>query len=203
MALNTYANLKTAIVNQSHRGELTQDLLDDFIDMTEALMWTMLEIRDMESRQTANASTRFLALPDNFIKMRRMTVQTGGNSYEISYKSPEAMTIVNTSGRPNYFTITSQIEFDKTPDATYTIEMVLLRSLTALSASNTSNAVLSRFPQIYLFGCLYHCFNYAVMEDKADRYYQLFIDAIEKANKQDYKGRFGVAPAMRPENRIV
>jgi hypothetical protein len=200
MSFDTYSNLKTAIINWSHRSDLLT-LVDDFIDLCEADLWKRLRTRDMEKRATAAAPTsgRFLALPDSFIQMRRLKLESGGTTYELQYRTPEAMQIKAETARPRHFTISSQIEFDRTPDAAYTVEMQYYISLTALSDSNTSNAVLTRFPQLYLYGSLYHLYTYTAQEDKAVLYNKLFDDLIETINSQEEKGRHGPAPAMRYE----
>ena len=160
-------------------------------------MWKKLRIRDMESRQTASLTTRYLALPTNYVEMRRLRLVSGSNNYNIDYEAPSSMIVSADTSIPKYFTVTSQLEFDRTPDGTYTAEMELYISLTALSDSNTSNAVLSRFPMIYLFGSLWALWLFASEEDKADYYYGMFDKAIRDANAQDSRGRYGPAPAAR------
>ena len=52
MALNNYANLKTAIANFLARDDLTTEI-DDFIDLTEADFNRRLRIRAMEVVDTS------------------------------------------------------------------------------------------------------------------------------------------------------
>jgi hypothetical protein len=107
------------------------------------------------------------------------------------------MYISQDSGIPGVYTITSQLEFDRSPDSAYTIEYQYYAILTALSATNTTNAVLTRFPNIYLYGALWALYLWALQEDKAEYYYGKFRQAIQTANREDSKGRHGPAPAMR------
>jgi len=98
---------------------------------------------------------------------------------------------------PRFFTITSEIEFDRTPDSAYTVEMQYFRSLDALSGSNTTNAVLTRFPMIYLYGSLFHYANWAMNDQMASKYAELFLGAIDSANQIDKRGRHTPGAAMR------
>lgn len=206
MAIDSYANLKVALENWSKRTD-SLSVLDDFIDLTEADLWTgpaggePLRIRDMEARATATASTsdRFLALPDSYLEMRKLRLYSGSNQYDLNFRVPESVNVIPSSGIPTDYTITSQLEFNRIPSSAYTVEMQYYKSLTALSSSNTSNAVLSRFPMVYLYGGLYHLNNWALDEQKAGKYLNLFIAAIRSANKGDKKGRFGPAKAVRIE----
>jgi hypothetical protein len=196
MSLTTYLGLKDAIESWSHRNDVASRL-DDFIDLAESEMFRHLRIRDMETRTTATTSGRYLALPTGFLEMRRVRLISGAQYFELLYSTPEGMYISQDSGIPGVYTITSQLEFDRSPDSAYTIEYQYYAILTALSATNTSNAVLTRFPNIYLYGALWALYLWALQEDKAEYYYGKFRQAIQTANREDSKGRHGPAPAMR------
>lgn len=198
MALTTYSNLKAAIEDWSHRNDVNSKL-DDFIDMAEAEIWNHLRVRDMEARATNTASTRFLALPDGFLQMRRLQLSSGDNYYDIHSATPESMQITASSGRPKYFTVTTQLEFDRTPDSSYTIEMQYYRKLTALSAGNTTNDILTNYPTIYLYGGLWALYQWANEEERAEYYWNKFLAAIADANAKDKKGRHGPAPRLKIE----
>lgn len=197
MALTTYAELKQAIQDYTKRPDSTS-MLDTFIDLAESDIWERLRIRDMESRTTSTATTRYLALPTGFVELRRLSI-VSSSRYELEYATPESLRIDSTSGVPKYFTITSQIEFDRVPDTSYSVEFQYYASLTALSNSNTSNAVLSRFPMVYLYGSCMHLALWALDLELFNSYSMLFNGAIEAANKSDKKGRYGKAKAMRIE----
>lgn len=198
MALANYTDLKNSIEDWSKRHDVNT-LLDDFIDIAEAEMWKMLRIRDMEARATASATTRFLALPTDFIEMRRLKLTSGSNHYELQYDTPETIKVSGTSGRPQRFTVTTQLEFDRTPDSTYTVEMQYYKKLTALSSSNTTSAILTNHPMCYLFGSLWALHTWARDEGQADYYYSRFMTAVDSANSQYKRGRYGPAPQARVE----
>lgn len=196
MPLDTYANLKASVVSWSKRNDVA-NVVDDFIDLAEAEMNKYIRIRDMEAKTDLSASSRYVALPSDFIEARRLRISTGGRNVQLSHAVPEALIIRPSSGLPKLYTITSQIELDITPDTTYTLELQYYQQLTALSSSNTANAILTRFPNIYLFGCLWALFDWCHEDVQSDRYYQKFINAIKQANDMDAKGRIGPTPAMR------
>lgn len=204
MSLDTYANLKLEIIDWSKRDDM--DLrIDTFIDLAESEMYANavepLRIRDGETRATATVPTdsRFVALPTGYNEMRRLRLTDAPNNWDISYRTPEQMVIEVASGRPRYFTVTSQIEFERVPDSAYTLEMQYHADFTPLSASNTSNVVLTNHPTIYLFGALWALHTWTEEPEEAARYYTQFIAAIKGANKKDKKGRYGPAPVMRVE----
>lgn len=203
MALNNYANLKTSLVNWSKRKDALS-LLGDFIALAESKMFANeaepLQIRELEGRSTSTLSTseRFLALPDDFLSMRKLSLVLSHGNAEMRSTTPEQMNI-RVSGQPFYFAVTSQLEFDRVPDSTYTIEMQYYKTLPALSDSNQTNDVLTNYPEIYLHGALWALYIWALQEDKAEYHYNKFLQSIKGANSQSKAGRYGAAPAMRVE----
>jgi hypothetical protein len=205
MALNNFDNLKASIRQRSRNKEVQDADVEDYILQAEAEMYhnsmAPLRVRSMESRQTASASTstRFLELPTDFLQMRALHLVLSGGNEDVRYMAPEQMAVNGQSGKPRYFTITTQIEFDKTPDSTYTIEMSLLKKVAALSDANTTNDILTLAPNIYLFGSLWALFQEYQEMDLSEYYYGKFIGAIEGLNKSDRRGRYGPAPKIRIE----
>ena len=180
---------------------MPDELIDDFIDLAEADMFVALRLRSMASRQTATTGTtdRFFQLPDDFVEMRRLSLIIDNRHRELKYLAPEAMRVIEESERPQHFTVTTQLEFDRIPDQAYSMEMSLFTSLTPLSDSNTTNAVLTNYPNIYYFGSLYHLYDWADFDGMAQKYQSRFAQAIQLANKQDRRGRYGPAPVIQKE----
>lgn len=197
MAISTYNELKTAIGDWGKRGD-ADGMLDTFIDLCEADLWRDLRIRDMETRATGNLSGRTLALPADYLESRKFRITTT-NPKELTFRTPESMSILGSSGLPTEYIITDQIEFNRTPDSTYGYEHTYFKSLTALSSGNTSNAVLTRFPNVYLWGCMRHYFDWARDEQQAMKYDAKYRAAITEANKSDRKGRYPSAKSMKRE----
>ena len=199
MAIDTYLKLRSAIEGVAKRNDIA-DELDNFIASAEADIWTQGKLREMEARATASAdtTTRFLALPDNFLQMRKLQLVAGGLYYPLTFETPETMNI-QPAGRPKSFAVTSQLEFDRIPDSAYTVEMQYYRDYTALSSTNSTNPVLTDHPSLYLYGSLFHYAQWARDDVMLQKYAGLFDGEIMRANKNARRGRYGPAPAMRIE----
>lgn len=202
MALDTFSNLKASIIDYSHREDIANKV-DDFIVLAEEAMYANpqfpLQLRQMETRAEATTNGRFLALPTGFITMRRLKLNIGGDSCDVRYKAPDQMIIQGTSGQPKFFTVTSQLEFDRVPDSNYTIDMQYSAIPTALSSSNTTNVVLTNHPSAYLYGSLWALFGWANDDAQEAKYLAKFLGIIAGINKRYKQGRYGPAPAMRTE----
>ena len=70
MALNTYAALKTAIANWLNRSDLSDEIADDFIKLTEADFNSKLRIRQMEQIDTITIDSETETVPTGFIGVR-------------------------------------------------------------------------------------------------------------------------------------
>lgn len=197
MAISNYTELKNAISDWGKRGD-ADSKIDNFIDLCESDLKRDLRIRNMETRATGNLSGRTLALPSDYLELRKLRLTTDP-SRELTYRTPESMDIRSSSGIPTDFTITDLIEFNVTPDSTYGYELNYYKSLTALDGTNTTNDILTRYPQVYLFGALKHYFDWARDNEQAMKFEQKYYTAIQDANKSDRKGRYPSGKAMKTE----
>ncbi len=203
MALSTYDELVKSVNDWGIRDDLNNQI-PDFILIAETEMYNNelmpLKIRDMETISTLSTDgSRFLDLPDRFESMRsiRIVVDSGG---EITYQTPERMVRQPYTGKPLFFTIIGdQVEFDRTPDQVYNVELQVYVRPLGLSETNQTNSVLTSYPNIYLFGALTEFFTRAQEDKQAQKYNIRFLNAIKGANKSQKKGRFGSAPSMSLE----
>ena len=70
MALSTYAELKTGIANWLNRTDLTDEISDDFIKLTEADFNAKLRIRAMEQIDSITIDSETETVPTGFIGVR-------------------------------------------------------------------------------------------------------------------------------------
>ena len=199
MAISTYEELKQEIIDWSHRGDI--DLkVDTFIRMAETAMFSneieVLKVRGQEVRSTSTTSGQYLALPDDYLSIRGIRLLIPDNDTDVLYRAPTQMDRESGTGRPLYFTVTSQIEFNRIPDMDYDIEIHYYAKPAPLSSTVATNEVLDTEPNIYLFGALAAVFLWAVDELEAQKYTSLFNSAIKGANKKFKKGRYGPAPSL-------
>ena len=87
MALNTYTSLKTAIANWLNRSDLTNEIADDFIKLTEADFNSKLRIRQMEQIDTVTINAETVTVPTGFISVRSF-YKLSGYKYPLEYLTP-------------------------------------------------------------------------------------------------------------------
>lgn len=191
MALDTYSNLKSEIETYMVRDDLTSQI-DTFIDLAEAKHKREIRFRPMLKRCQANLSTttRYLALPAGFLEMVTIRLLTAPlsipnycNLHEINRRYQSA------SGRPRWFTIHEEIEFERIADSAYTAEMILYSALTPLSSSATTNALLTFAPDLYLYGALLAAEPYLMNDERLPMWRDLYNEARTGLQRMDKRSR--------------
>lgn len=200
MALNNYANLKLKVIKDSKRSDLDLEI-DDFILLAETDIKSNpdepLNIRENEIITTGVTvvDSALVALPARYQRARSLRITIGTTKQRIAYEAPAVMARRSGSGQPARYTIIGEnIQFDINADAVYTITFEYEADLTPLSSSNTTNNVLTSYPNIYLYGCLKHAMIYSQDTERGLVYHALFKEAIESANLAEGIARAGDSP---------
>lgn len=196
MAISNYDDLVSEVAEWSHRDDLT-NRMSAFVSLTESLIYRhqpatqmqiekeALTLRSMEVTQTLTPAGNKIAIPDRFLQSRALKV----DGREVTSKSLNSLNINPSSGRACAYAITNEIVFDYLPDQD--IELTFYQKPEPLTAVNQTNSLLLQFPEIYLYGCLYHAFSYANDKALEVSYYDKFATAINGANQTDDNARFG------------
>src|SRR5262245_6694491 len=195
--MHTYATLKTTITNFLDRSDLSV-YVDDFIDLAEARHKREILVREMLARSQASLGGRFLSLPTRFVKMltirlltNPVTVLEEVNLHEMNRERDE------TTGKPTFFTIHEEIEFDITPDDAYTAELIYYASFLPLDDTNTSNGLLVRAPDAYLYGALVASAPFLASDERIQTWETLYGIARDGLIVADRKSRTGSPLASR------
>lgn len=189
MSLDTYSNLKTAISDTLDRNDLT-DHIDDFIDIAEARHKRDVRIRQMIARESITVNNRQISLPDDFVEAIDLRLLTDPVTVlsNVTYHEMNRRRIEST-GRPEIYTITNEIEFDKSPDTSYSGEIVFWHGQSALSDSNTSNDILTNHPDLYLYAACAAAAPFLMDDPRLVVWNTLYTNGVEQANAMTRRGR--------------
>jgi len=193
MAISNYTELKTAVANWLDRDDLA-DRIPEFIALAEARMNRVLRLRMMESKYTAStiASQRNYALPASYIQMRNFQLNTSPIT-SLSYVSPEIYDRLwggSQGGTPLFYTIiANELQLGPIPGSVITMEMLFYKKVSALSASNTTELMLTDNPDVYLYGALLEAEPFVMNDERIGVWAQGFEKAIVDLQEQDNKDR--------------
>lgn len=199
MALSTYDELKSSISDWTVRSDLSA-VLDDFIDLTEAMFRfeprppddaDMGGVRVGIATETGSLTVwqDYIAIPSDFMTALSLDL-TGETGRRLTYIGSDSMPAVYQEGNglPSYWTVTDNIDFDKSADSAYPYELKYYANVVPLSSSNQTNTILTNYPNVYLAGCLYFAFDYIGDNDNSNKWlarYKAYAWAASKSYKEE------------------
>jgi hypothetical protein len=183
MALDSFSNLKAAIADHLNKSNLTS-YIPDFITLAESRHKRDIRIREMLDRQSLTIDAMYEDAPTGLLEALQIRLLTTPIT-PVDFRSIEQMTTLRRTGtgKPLYFTIHEQIEFDISPDSSYSGEIIFYKSLTPLSDSATSNALLVRAPDAYLYGALAASAPFLLNDERLPVWDALYKDAVAGLNQ--------------------
>ena len=203
MSITSYTELQTAVGNWIHRSDLAAQI-PDFITLAEVMMNGDLKSRSQEMRMTltCDTSSRLITLPTDMLEMRRLTLMSADPVRVLEYKSPEQLiadsTYITGAAMPDSFTVVAgSIEFNSIPDSAYPVELIYQQRLPALSNSNTTNWLLTNWPNAYLFGTLLQSAPYTQDTAQIEVWQRAYQDAIDTVNTIDWYSGSGLRVRAR------
>lgn len=193
MAITTYAELQSAISDWLNRDDLAS-VVPTFISLAEARINRELRHFNMESRTALTINSQYTDLPSDWLETVRIHV-TDSTTYDLELASQNDLAQMrqnnrDATGAPQFYAITAgQLEVWPTPGESYTGEIVYFGGVPALSDSNTSNWLLSKYPDIYLHGALVQSAPYLDEDQRTTTWAALYQSAIDAANMESDKAR--------------
>lgn len=192
MPLSNYTELQASVADTLNRDDLT-NAIPDFIKLAEAQLGRDLRHWRMEDRANAVADAQYLALPNNFIAPIRITIPASP-SYTLELVSPFQLSKLrmensDNTGRPEYYAVVDgAFELYPTPDADYTVELVYYEAIPDISV-NTTNWLLTNYPDAYLYGTLIHSSPYLQEDQRVAVWNTLYLNSVSAINLEGERAR--------------
>ena len=184
--ITDYASLQTELIANSNRSDLTT-LVQTFIQLCEADMQRRLKLVDFETTATVTVTAGVGSLPTGYAG-HRSAYWDGDENRPLRYITPDrfaALTDVVTI--PTFFTITGS-SLKVMSQSTGSVVMMYMARFTPLSASATTNAIVTNYPDAYFHGALVHLYTHTRNDAMADRHKALYEQAVSGVIK-DHKDR--------------
>ena len=197
MALATYTDLKTAVADWLNRSDLT-DVIPDYISLVEAELGRILQGRPMRTTLAVTYDTTgTLAVPVDFVRPVSLTLEISTANWPIEVKPYEFIVqkrgqLVN--GAPRYVALVGDtFQFAPIPDSTttYTGNLVYDAALAPLSSTQTTNWVLTKHPDVYLYGALMQAAPYLKDDDRIPVWEGRYRSAVEQIRVLAAQSEYG------------
>lgn len=190
MALANYADLLAAVANWLERGDLTARI-PEFITLAEAEFNRRLRTAEMEGTATATLTEDRVAVPTDFQGLRSIILD--GVVTKLDYMPPGDFFDIVASGTPAVYTIVDGMFQFRPSVSSGTCRIVYYQKIPALTVSNTTNWLMTRWPDLYLFATLMQAEFFGWNDERLplikSRCEEIFAQIEENTNKERYGGR--------------
>lgn len=205
--LDSYAHLKEEVAAYLSRVDLdtTAGGIDSYIDMAEAWFNRNLRVRQMtDSTSALSVTSGVITHPTGWLKWKQVVVTTTP-ILPLEITSEEAalrLDASNTAGTPKRLIVrgTSSVVWPL-PDSTasYTYRGIWYTAIPALSASATTNWLLTAYPDAYLYGTLVQACK--KMQDQPNaaewqRYFGQVVNEMDATAADDELGQVISSPII-------
>lgn len=195
--ITNYSTLKSTIADYLNRADLTSQI-ETFIQLAEADLNTRLRCREMIVRAEATSDEEFVQLPSNWLEAINLHI-VGGKQPLRYITLDEADTInkqqVYTS--PNFYSLMNgAIEIVPAPAQNIDIEMIYYRTIPALSDQNTTNWLLTKAPDVYLYGALTHAAPFLMDDQRIPVFAQIYMTRTQALNDESQRSLHSGSPLI-------
>jgi len=196
MALSTYAELQASVLDYLVRPEYSTVVVD-FIALAESRINKTLRTRFQETSVSFTIDSATEALPSDFLELRTLVI-SGTPTQVVTVLSPadlETTYSANVAGKPqNFAIIGSNIKFGPAPDTSYSSTLVYYAKIPALSNTNTTNWLLTNYPDLYLYGTLIESAPYMKDDARVQTWMGFYDRAIAGITGADERSKWNGAP---------
>jgi len=202
--ITNYSTLQSTIADYLNRQDLTAQI-PTFIQLAEADMNTRLRCREMIVRATTTNDDEFVRLPLDFLESINLQLTDGQSP--LRFVTLDEADIINkrqTYTAPTFYSLMNgAIELVPPPatGADVEIEMVYYGKITALSDSNTSNWLLLKAPDVYLYGALVHAAPFLMDDQRISVFGSFYSQRIEALNDESQKSLHSGSPLVARTRR--
>lgn len=188
-----------------HRSDVSDADVDNFIYLFEKDFNTQMRTRNMEAQTTIGITSGYLPHPSDWLEWDSIKLIQGQNEYALLPLTEENSAVIyglSTLSDPRGYMVQGDKTFiyPQPGSGAWTYRTVYKQQVPGLSASNTTNWLLTNYPNVYLQGVLFWAGDYLVDDQKQLKYQQLVTQTLDQikiaSDRSKYKG--GV-PSMRPD----
>jgi len=204
--LSTYIGLKMAVSDWLDRPDL-DNAIPHFITMAEARLKRDPRVRDQTCRGTWTITADGDALPSDFGRLDAWyhdgTTYYGPIEIVSDLGKMKALHGLTATGVPRYAAIKGdRLFYAPAPDTTYETKMSYWRKLTALSGSNTTNWLLTGYPDVYLYAALAESVPYLTDETRGELWEGKLEAALSMMRRESWEQLYGGGTVRRQHRAI-
>jgi hypothetical protein len=201
--ITDYTSLQSTIADYLNRADLTAQI-PTFIQFAEADFNTRLRTREMIVRAEAQSSNEYVQLPADWLEAINLHIIDG--KQPLRYVTlDEADRIIQENIYTNvvaFSLMNGALELVPAPGSDVDIEMIYYGKITPLSAQVSTNWLLTKAPDVYLYGALMHAQPFLMDDQRMPVFATLYSSRIEALNEESMKSTHSGSPLVARARRV-
>ncbi len=191
MSYDTYAELLSAVATYADRDDLTA-VFPIFVRNVESTLNKRLSDPEQEIVVEVVAAGDYTALPTDFGEM--VSITTGEGPVRVMGPADYAGLDEAWTGIPIFYTIADNSIAFYPRNSTANIRMLYRRSIPPLTATDTTNWLLSRAPEVYFRGVMFEETTWERDMEAAAGWKALFEESIADLMNDGTRRKWGAGP---------
>lgn len=197
VAITDYDTLQSALANWLHRANL-DSVIPDLILFGENRIYRDLRVRQMETALSSTIASGVIAVPSGYVELKNAYVN-GTPAQRLERKDAEWIYAKYptraSQGKPMFIAReATNFIFGPYPDSTYTIKGIYYKKLDPLSASNTTNWLITDCPDLLLFASLCEAAPYIQDDARLPLWERKYAQIAERVQENDDQEEFSGSP---------
>lgn len=201
--ITNYSTLQSAIADYLNRADLTSQI-QTFIQFVEADLNTRLRCREMIVRANATSDQEYVQLPADWVEAINLQIVDGASP--LRYVTLDEGDIINKAQVLTqvsvYSLMNGAIELIPAPSDNIEIEMVYYGKIPALTDVNTTNWLLTKAPDVYLYGALVHAAPFLMDDQRIPVFGNIYLKRVEELNQESQKSLHSGSPLISRTRRV-
>lgn len=195
--ITNYSTLQSTIADYLNRADLTSQI-QTFIQLAEADLNTRLRCREMIVRAEATSDEEFVQLPSNWLEAINLHIVGGKQPLRyITLDEADTLNSLQAYIAPNFYSIMNgAIEIIPAPAQNIDIEMIYYRTIPSLSDQSTTNWLLTKAPDVYLYGALTHAAPFLMDDQRIPVFAQIYMTRTQALNDESQKALHSGSPLI-------
>lgn len=200
--ITNYATLQSAIADYLNRQDLTSQI-PMFIQFVEADLSNRLRSREMIVADTITSVLGDVQLPADWLEAINLKIDGGKTPIRyITLDEADQITSEQFYSKPNFYTIVDDvIRLVPAPSQNEDIEILYYAKIPALSDSNTTNWLLSKAPDVYLYGALVHAAPFLLDDQRIGTFGQFYSQRVDAIGQDSYRAIHSGSPLIARTRR--
>jgi hypothetical protein len=201
--ITNYATLQSTIADYLNRQDLNSQI-QTFIQFVEADLNTRLRCREMIVQTTITSTLGDISLPANWLEAINLKIDGGQTPLRyITLDEADIITSEQVYTQPRFYTIVEDvIRLVPAPGTNEDIDLIYYEKIPALSDVTTTNWLLTKAPDVYLYGALVHAAPFLVDDQRIGVFGQFYSQRVEALIQDSNRALHSGSPLISRTKRV-